>query len=195
MKERVTLKREDQKKTLADQAYKQIEEAIVTLQLAPGSIVSETELVELIGIGRTPTREAIQRLARDRLIRVLPKRGLLVAPLDLMGQMKLLEVRRQVEGLIIRLATKRASDEHRRAFAQLDAEFREIAFANDGLGFVRCDRGFNELCITAAQNEYAEDAMRPLMGLSRRFWLFHHQQCGAALPDTAAAIAIGDEER
>ena len=112
MKERVTLKREDQKKTLADQAYKQIEEAIVTLQLAPGSIVSETELVELIGIGRTPTREAIQRLARDRLIRVLPKRGLLVAPLDLMGQMKLLEVRRQVEGLIIRLATKRASDEH-----------------------------------------------------------------------------------
>ena len=49
MKERVTLKREDQKKTLADQAYKQIEEAIVTLQLAPGSIVSETELVELIG--------------------------------------------------------------------------------------------------------------------------------------------------
>lgn len=181
MKEGVTLKREDQKKTLADQAYKQIEEAIVTLQLAPGSIVSETELVELIGIGRTPTREAIQRLARDRLIRVLPKRGLLVAPLDLMGQMKLLEVRRQVEGLIIRLATKRASDEHRRAFAQLDAEFREIAFANDGLGFVRCDRGFNELCITAAQNEYAEDAMRPLMGLSRRFWLFHHQQCGAAL--------------
>lgn len=201
MKERVTLKREDQKKTLADQAYKQIEEAIVTLQLAPGSIVSETELVELIGIGRTPTREAIQRLARDRLIRVLPKRGLLVAPLDLMGQMKLLEVRRQVEGLIIRLATKRASDEHRRAFAQLDAEFREIAFANDGLGFVRCDREFNELCITAAQNEYVEDAMRPLMGLSRRFWLFHHQQCGTDLPplallhaDTAAAMAIGDEE-
>lgn len=195
------MKREDKKKTLADQAYTQIEEAIITLQLAPGSMVSETELVELIGIGRTPTREAIQKLARDRLIRVLPKRGLLVAPLDIMGQIKLLEVRRQVEGLLIRLATKRASDEHRRAFAQLDAEFRAVAFSNDDLRFVRCDREFNELCITAAQNEYAEDAMRPLIGLSRRFWLFHHQQHGAALPplallhaDTAAAIAIGDEE-
>ena len=64
-----------QRGKLTDQAYEQIEEAIVTLRLAPGSSVSELQLSEMTGIGRTPIREAIQRLAREHLIMVLPQRG------------------------------------------------------------------------------------------------------------------------
>ena len=70
------------KESLTEQAYAQIEEAIITLQIPPGSTVSELALSEMTGIGRTPIREAIQRLAREHLIVILPQRGLLVPEID-----------------------------------------------------------------------------------------------------------------
>src|SRR5574343_752571 len=106
-------------KSLAERAYDILEEAIITLEFSPGSIISEQELSELTGTGRPPTHEAIQRLSRDRLIQVLPKRGLMVSPLDLVGQLKLLELRREVEGLICRTAARRAPLEQREYFARL----------------------------------------------------------------------------
>ena len=63
---------------LTDIAYEQIEEAIITLRIPPGSVISELTLSEMLNIGRTPIREAIQRLAREHLLLVLPQRGLLV---------------------------------------------------------------------------------------------------------------------
>src|SRR5437868_5253498 len=80
-----------QKGRLTDLAYEQIEEAIITLRLAPGTSVSELQLSEMTGIGRTPIREAIQRLAREHLVVVLPQRGLLVPQIDVAKQLKLLE--------------------------------------------------------------------------------------------------------
>lgn len=162
-----------EKRSMADQAYEQIEEAIVTLKLAPGMSISELELSELTGIGRTPIREAIQRLSRDGLITVLPKRGLLIAPLDLMKQMKLLEARREFEGLICRAAAMRATASEKQQFARLTKEFLSAAKSKDSIAFARADKEFNELCLVAARNEYAEGAMRLLLGLSRRFWYFH----------------------
>ena len=85
---------------LTDIAYEQIEEAIITLRIPPGSVISELTLSEMLNIGRTPIREAIQRLAREHLLLVLPQRGLLVPEIDLRKQLKLLETRREVERLI-----------------------------------------------------------------------------------------------
>ena len=177
--------------TLKEQAYERIEEAIVTLELPPGSVVSESAMSEMTGIGRTPIREAIQRLAQENLISVLPQRGLLVAEMDVRKQLRLLETRREVERLICRSAARRATDAERRRFAELGAEFRVEADANDDAAFIRSDRAFNELCLVAARNEFAEGAMRLMHGLSRRFWYVHYKQA-ADLPETArlhAAIA------
>jgi DNA-binding GntR family transcriptional regulator len=177
--------------TLKEQAYERIEEAIVTLELPPGSVVSESAMSEMTGIGRTPIREAIQRLAQENLIVVLPQRGLLVAEMDVRKQLRLLETRREVERLIARSAARRSNDAERRRFAALAAEFEAEAVADDDTGFVRSDRDFNELCLTAARNEFAEGAMRLMHGLSRRFWYVHYRQA-ADLPETArlhAAIA------
>lgn len=188
------------RKSLAERAYDILEEAIVTLDLEPGSIISEQELSELTGIGRTPTREAIQRLSRDRLIQVLPKRGLMISPLDLGGQLNLLELRREVEGLVCRSAARRATLDQRARFSALAADFRLCVENNDQLHFARVDKDFNELCLEAAQNEYAEVAMRPILGLTRRSWYFH-QRRGASMPEMAllhAALADcivdGEEE-
>jgi DNA-binding GntR family transcriptional regulator len=193
--------RRPQKESLTEQAYAQIEEAIVTLQIAPGSSISELSLSEMTGIGRTPIREAIQRLAREHLIVILPQRGLLVPEMDVKKQLKLLRTRREVERLVCRSAARSATPEEREVFGQLSAEFAEAAAANDDVNFVRLDREFNELCLIAARNEFAEGAMRLMHGLSRRFWYYHYRQA-ADLPEmarlhgaVAQAIADGDAER
>ncbi len=65
--------------TLTDKAYQELEELITTLVLPPGMVLGEQNLVQRLGIGRTPVREALQRLARDGLVVVMPRRGILVS--------------------------------------------------------------------------------------------------------------------
>jgi DNA-binding GntR family transcriptional regulator len=182
------------KGSLTEQAYAMIEEAIVTLRIAPGSAVSEQALSEMTGIGRTPVREAIQRLAREHLVQVLPQRGLLVSPIDVSKQLRLLETRREIERLVCRSAARRATDVQKKRFAELAAEFMRASAGNDDVTFIRADREFNELCLAAARNEFAEGAMRMLHGLSRRFWYLHYKQAadmpGMAKLHANVAIAI-----
>jgi DNA-binding GntR family transcriptional regulator len=134
------------KSKLTDLAYQMIEEAIVTLRIRPGTALSEQALSEMTGIGRTPIREAIQRLAREHLVLVLPQRGLLVSEMNVNKQLKLLETRREIERLICRSAAKRASDSERQSFRRLADEFTKYAARSDDVAFVRADREFNELC-------------------------------------------------
>jgi DNA-binding GntR family transcriptional regulator len=186
------------KATLTEQAYAVIEEAIVTLRLAPGSAVSELQLSQMTGIGRTPVREAIQRLAREHLVQVLPQRGLLITGIDVGKQLRLLETRRELERLICRSSARKSSDEQRQHFAKLASEFKAAAIRNDDVAFMRADRQFNELCLVAARNEFAEGAMRMLHGLSRRFWYLHYKQA-ADMPEMArlhanVALAISRGE-
>lgn len=179
------------RRTLTDIAYERLEEAIVTLRIAPGTAVSELTLSNMLNIGRTPIREAIQRLAREHLLQVLPQRGLLVPPIDLRKQLRLLETRREVERLICRSAARRATAEERETFFQLRDAFLRSAQDNDDITFIRADRQFNELSLIAARNEFSEGAMRLMHGLSRRFWYCHYKQV-ADLSETAqlhAAVA------
>ncbi|GGC14387.1 GntR family transcriptional regulator [Oxalicibacterium flavum] len=183
---------------LTDLAYEQLEEAIITLRIPPGSVISELTLSEMLNIGRTPIREAIQRLAREHLLLVLPQRGLLVPEIDLKKQLKLLETRREVERLICRSAARRATPEEREVFARLHDEFMLASKTNDDVMFMRSDREFNEMTLVSARNEFAEGAMRLMHGLSRRFWYIHYKQA-ADLPEmarlhakVAGAIAKGE---
>jgi DNA-binding GntR family transcriptional regulator len=183
-----------------DQAYDQLEELIVTLQLPPGSSVTEAKLAERLGIGRTPVREALQRLARENLVVTLPQRGYLVSHIDVRMQLRLLETRREVERLIARCAARRATTEERKHFDVLANTFEKASRNNDATTFIRADREFNELCLEAARNEFAAGAMQLMHGLSRRFWYMHWRQA-ADMPVTARdhavlarAIAKGDEE-
>lgn len=187
--------------SLTDRAYGEIEEMIVTLRLAPGSAISESELSAHLGIGRTPIREALQRLARERLVSIFPRRGILVTEINVASQLRLLETRRELERLIARSAARRATDEERDRFRALAAAFEAAAKANDDVTFMRIDRDFNVLCSAASHNEFAAGAMSLMHSLSRRFWYLHYKQA-ADMPltaklhaDIARAIAAGDEER
>ena len=174
---------------------------IVTLKLVPGASVSETELALALGIGRTPIREALHRLAREGLVAIRPRRGIIVSEINLTKQLRLLEVRRELERLIARSAARRATEEERGRLVELADRFEKSADRNDDVTFMRTDREFNALCSAASHNEFAAGAMSLLHSLSRRFWYIHYKQA-ADMPLTAKlhaaiarAIAAGDEER
>lgn len=184
--------------SLTDQAYAKLEELIVTLRLAPGEIVSEAALSRQLRIGRTPIREALHRLARERLVNILPRRGITVSEINVGAQLRLLEVRREIERLVARSAARRASDAERTQFADLGKAFEAAARTDDATAFMRTDRTFNDLCLVAAHNEYAAGTMLLMNSLSRRFWFIHYQQA-ADMPlaaklhaAVARAIAKGD---
>ncbi len=186
--------------SLTDQAYATLEEMIVTLRLPPGASVSEAGLSKALGIGRTPIREAIQRLARERLVTILPRRGIIVSEINVKSQLRLAEVRREVERLVVRSAARRALTEERERFAELARIFEKSAKRNDATTFIRADREFNELCTKSARNEFATGAMVLMHSLSRRFWFLHYKQA-ADMPatatlhaDIARAIFNGDEQ-
>jgi len=187
--------------SLTELAYAHLEELIVTLKLAPGAAVSEGELSARTGIGRTPIREALQRLARERLVAILPRRGIVVCPINVKEQLKLLEVRRELERFIARSAARRATEEERKRFRDLARDFEKSAKSDDDVTFMRTDREFNTLCSAASHNDFAASAMSLMHSLSRRFWYIHYKQA-ADMPltaklhaDIARAIADGDEER
>src|SRR3546814_14394892 len=74
--------------------FKQLEELIVTLRLPPGHVLSEADLAKRLDIGRTPIREALQRLAREGLVVIMPRRGIMVSDINVKRQLRLLEIGR-----------------------------------------------------------------------------------------------------
>ena len=67
----------------AEEAYQKIKHKIIMLEMRPTSDVSEEELIQELGISRTPIREAIQRLAKDRFVIIYPRKGTIVADISM----------------------------------------------------------------------------------------------------------------
>ena len=162
--------------SLAEKAYCILEEKIVTLELKPGAVLSELALSQLLGIGRTPVREALHRLGREGLVTVLPRRGILVASLDLREQLQMLEVRREIERLMARKSAERANAQERAAFRRIGSEMPASARQGDAIRFMRLDQEFNRLLVQAARNKFLTQSIALVAGLSRRFWFMHNQR-------------------
>jgi DNA-binding GntR family transcriptional regulator len=184
--------------SLTERAYRQLEELIVTLALPPKMVLSEQLLSERLKIGRTPVREALQQLARDGLVVILPRRGVLVSDINIRTQLRLLELRREVERLMARVAAERATPAEAARFRQLATDMRQAADAADDIAFMRLDHELNSLISEAARNEFATRSMGLMHGLSRRFWYQHYREAAdlplAATLHAALADAIGGRD-
>lgn len=183
--------------SLSNRAYRQLEELIVRLELAPGLALSENALREELGIGRTPIREALHRLAREGLVLISPRRGIFVVDIRLDAQLRLLEVRRGLERLIASRAARLATSADRAEFAKLAAAMKQSAEQGDHLAFLRLDREFNQRVAQASANEFAAAAISLSAGLSRRFWFRYHTLVDFPLSarlhaDVATAISNGE---
>lgn len=196
LQEEDPFREEQAPRSLTDRAYRALEELIVTLRLTPGEVLSEAALAKQLAIGRTPIREALQRLAREGLVVILPRRGILVSDINVRSQLDLLRVRRELERLMARSAAQRATAGEREAFAALADQMDRSADGDDDVGFMRQDRRLNLMISQACRNEYAMKAMQLMHGLSRRFWYMHYKEV-LDLPFCArlhAALARGIAE-
>ncbi|MFM9974430.1 MAG: GntR family transcriptional regulator [Beijerinckiaceae bacterium] len=161
----------------AGQAYQRIEQLIVSEALAPGTLVSEAVIMEKTGLGRTPIREALQQLARNRMVEIHPNRGVLIPQASVETQLRMLEVRRVLEALAVRLACHNATADDR---AQMEAMVFRLSGGLMTLPeYAEMLKDIHRLVVRAGNNEYLADAMAPLQGLSRRFWLAHVRDDGA----------------
>jgi DNA-binding GntR family transcriptional regulator len=182
--------------SLTSRAYQLLEELIVTLQIPPGQVLSEQTLVRKLRIGRTPIREALKHLERDGLVETMPRRGVRVSEINIVTQLKLLEVRRELERLLARLAAQRASDGEREEFHELAEAMVAAARDADDLKFMRLDRRLNVMITLAARNEFAARSIGFMHSLSRRFWYQHYKEVAdlplAATLHAKLAQAISD---
>jgi DNA-binding GntR family transcriptional regulator len=187
------------KASLAEEAYVRLEEMIVTLELQPGSVHSEADLSRTIGIGRTPLREALQRLQAQRLVTTLPRRGVVISEINIVDYLTLLETRRVLDRLIATKAARRATPEQREVLRRRAASMAKAAARGDMPEFMRLDTEFDHLVEAASRSAFALQASVPLHAHCRRFWyLYRHNgdlpraaELHAALME---AVAVGDEE-
>lgn len=171
--------------SLAEQAYRVLEQKLVSLELPPGAVISESQLIDLTGLGRTPVREAMQRLANQELFEVMPRKGLLVAPVSLPGMLQILETRRPLERVIVHRAALNARDEQRSGLAAIA---RDMAIAHDNLeAFLRLDQDLDDLLDLCAGNPFASAAVAPLRSHCRRFWYYYRQRVQLSDAITAQA--------
>jgi DNA-binding GntR family transcriptional regulator len=183
----------------AQMAYRILEEMIVTLKLPPGSKISEKALNRSLGFGRTPIREALQRLAIEGTVKILPRSGVIVSDIDMADQLNMIEVRRELEKIIAGRAARLAMEDQRRVFLTLADNFDLAAQQNDENIFITTDREFNTLIVSTAKNKYVSYAIGPIEAQTRRFWYLHFKRFGDLArvsqlhANIARAIAANDE--
>lgn len=189
-------------KTLADQAYEILEDKIVRLEYKPGELISENQLSAELGIGRMPIREAIKRLENAHLIKIMPRRGMMVTEIKMEEIFLQIEVRRVLERLIVRRAAKLSTPAERKKFIQLAKEYEHITKLKDHDGAMKVDDEFNHFVAECARNPFATASIKPLHALARRMYYHQYQedeelilQINQAHCDLMMAISEGDEKK
>jgi DNA-binding GntR family transcriptional regulator len=157
-------------RSLSDQAYYRIRELIVTLELPPGSLVSERELMERLGLGRTPVREALRDLARDCLVEVYPRRGMFVSAVDVRDLAGLSEVRVTLEGRAARLAAERATAADIARIELLLDELARIRDAPSERALIDLDQRIHRHIWECTHNEFLAATLNEYYVLTLRIW-------------------------
>jgi DNA-binding GntR family transcriptional regulator len=186
--------------SLADRAYHVIREMIVSLELPPGAVIDERSLTERLGIGRTPTREALRRLAQERLVEVYPRRGMFVTSVEIHDLASLAEVRSVLESHAARLAAERATDEDRNALESLLDEL-ESRIDLDTRELMALDERIHRQVYRSAHNSFLESTLEEYYVLALRIWYLaldrtrELEQAVLGQRELLEAIRDGDADR
>ncbi len=160
-----------EKKTKAEIAAEQLEAAIVDCRIEPGTVMTETEVSEFLGLGRTPVREALMKLANENLVR-LSRAGVVIPELNPMTMLKLLEPRALIERLCIEKAVERIVDEDKEQI-RLIIDGLQALDIHDRKGFMALLRRMHHILAQSSKNEFILSSIKTTQGLSRRFWCYY----------------------
>jgi GntR family transcriptional regulator, rspAB operon transcriptional repressor len=179
-------------RSLTERAYERLVEKITRLELPPGALLIEKNLMEQLQIGRTPIREALQRLAIEGLVQHRLNRGMFVSEISAPGVQQIYEFRALIDGYAARLAAARASE---RQMNDLRGQFSLIASAteqSDVNAFVHADRGFYAVLAGAAQNVYLAEVIPRIFNLHLRLWFFISERRGSWVEIARAHQTMAD---
>ena len=140
---------------------------IIRLELAPGDVIREDDLQERLGIGRTPIREALQRLSRDQFVTVIPRRGMFVSSIDTAELPMLFETRAVMEPYAARLAAVRGTGAE---WAEMRDVIGGSARIDDDEALLEVDRRCHEIIWAASGNRFLTDTLDVLYAQSDRVW-------------------------
>jgi DNA-binding GntR family transcriptional regulator len=151
-------------------AYERIREAVITLVLAPGEVLNAGRLAASMRLGITPINRALQRLMNEGLVRIIPRKGVAVAPLSIDDAMSIIEVRRVMEAHCLELAAKRITAEEIDGLAGCVERYRKAAAARRISALLLADRDFHEQIALASRNQVLAEMLKVLHARSQRFW-------------------------
>jgi DNA-binding GntR family transcriptional regulator len=191
----------DGSSSLGDRVYRTLRDEIVFLELPPGTPVREVDVARRLGVGRTPVREALQRLAMNYLVELLPGRGAFVAPISLPDLVKISEIRLNLEGFAAASAATRATDAEREALRGLRDTIRQLTEDTPRDTLIRLDQDVHRSIYNATHNAFLEDALHRYLNLTLRAWVLVLDSVGgvAEMVDEHAslldAVIEGDAEK
>ena len=165
-------------RSLAERAYDLLVREITRLDLAPGAVLADKALTERFEIGRTPMREALQRLAREGLVVHVPNRGMFVSEISATSVQQIYEFRALIDGHAARLAATRASADEMDDLTALHQALVEATERDDIDTYVVMDRLFYEVLARAAQNVYLAEVIPRIFNLHLRLWFFISKRIG-----------------
>jgi DNA-binding GntR family transcriptional regulator len=165
-----TARRRLPRQSLRDAAYEAIKLRIITCKFKPGECINEASVSELLGYGRTPVHQALDRLMLEEMVEVIPRKGVIVKPVILQDVMQMIDVRMVNETHCARLAAARADDKHIEALTGVLNRAREAIAGRDVHAMMMLDREFHLQLAAASKNLELAEVLRKLNERSLRFW-------------------------
>ena len=154
---------------LSEKAYQLIKQKVITLELPPSAVIDEQVLMRELDLGRTPIREALQRLDSEGLVNIVPRRGTFVSDISITDLQAIFELRTVLEGFCARLAAQRITDEQIERMASVLQDLEEVQ-SGDRRALMSLDQRFHSLLYAAADNEFLRATLHQLYDLSLRLW-------------------------
>ncbi len=155
---------------LADRAYEELRDRLVTLQIKPGEPIDEDQLGRDLEMGRTPIREAIKRLALENLVTVFPRRGTFAAEINITDLAHITEVRQALEGQAAYRAAERLTDAQHAELMELLEELRASRGSEDMPALMALDTRVHRFIYRLSGNPFLEETLYRYFNLSLRIW-------------------------
>jgi DNA-binding GntR family transcriptional regulator len=188
--------------SLGDRVYRTLRDEIVFLELPPGAPVREVDVATRLGVGRTPVREALQRLAMNYLVELLPGRGAFVAPISVPDLVKITEIRLNLEGFAAASAAARATAAERDGLRGLRDQIMRVTEDTPRATLIRLDQDVHRAIYDATHNPFLEDCLHRFLNLTLRAWVLVLDSLGSSVADMVDehaslidAVVEGDAEK
>lgn len=168
----------EENQPLASRAYLALERMIVMLELDPGAAYTEAAILSRLVFGRTPVREALQRLEWEGLVEIRPRAGIAIAPLNAADWVKVTETRFGPERLLVRSAAQGSNTNAHAALREAGTAMQKALVSENTMMFLRADKAFDAALAAASENPFAARLSAPLQTHSRRFWYRYQSDTG-----------------